>query len=103
MINLKNPAELRNAANEFDAKVNEIKDKLDLITQNFNTLFEAWQDKNSVEIQDVLNQIKTTENQIVSKAETMKTVLNNEAAKAEEALARIEARHGNKETINVNQ
>lgn len=100
-INLKNPAELRNAASEIDSKVSSIKEKLDLVSRSFDTLFESWQDKNSSEIQDVLSQIKTVESQIVSKADTMKTVLNNEATKAEEALARINARHSNQETVNV--
>lgn len=99
MINLKDPAELRNAANNFDAKVSNIKDRIDNITKAYDRLFENWQDKNSADIQDTLAQVKNVSTQLLAKADTMKTVLNNEAAKAEEVQARISARHDNKTTI----
>ena len=102
MINLKNPAELRAAANTFDNKVAAIREKMDLVERAYQRLFENWQDKNSVEIQDVLKQVNTVKADIIAKAETMKTVLNNEASKAEEALSRIAARHNNTETTKVN-
>lgn len=99
MINLKDPAELRNAAANFESKVSGIRDRIDAISKAYDRLFENWQDKNSVEIQDTLAQIKVVSTQLLEKADTMKAVLNNEAAKAEEVQARISARHDNKTTI----
>ena len=101
MINLKDPQMLRDAANRVDSKVAAVNEKLSKLQATYDQLFEVWNDKHSEELRETLEGIKAAMQQITEKAGEMKTMLNNEAAKAEEVQSKISARHGNTETINM--